>query len=203
MRILKLTFGAASLLLLAACVTINIYFPAAQAEAAAGKIVEDILGAPNGSEEAVPKGGDKGAALDRDTPILVAEAVLEFFVPSAQAAQPDFNVNTPEIRKLRAEMKRRHKRLAPFYANGAIGFTRDALVTVHDASAISLKERSRVRSLVSAENRDRNALYRAIAEANGHPEWEPDVRAVFARTWAREARRGWWYQTSKGQWKQK
>lgn len=198
MRMLKTGGVIASLIFLAACVTINIYFPAAEAEQAAEEIVEDILGTV---KEAQP-GEDKGAALIRTQPAL-AEAVMNFFIPSAHAAQPDFNVNTPKIRKLRAEMKRRNKSLSPYYANGAIGFTRDALVATHDTSAISLKDRSKVKKLISAENRDRNSLYRAIADANGHPEWEPDVRAVFVKTWIRKARKGWWYQTGNGRWKQK
>ena len=43
MKSLKILFATA-LLLLAACVTINIYFPAAEAREAAEKIVDDVLG---------------------------------------------------------------------------------------------------------------------------------------------------------------
>jgi len=57
--------------------------------------------------------------------------------------------------------------------------------------------------LLAAENKDRESLYQAIANANGHPEWEPDVRATFAKKWVSRANSGWWYQTSKGKWKQK
>ena len=44
---------------------------------------------------------------------------------------------------------------------------------------------------------------KAIAKANGHPEWEPDVRNTFARTWIEEAATGWWYQNAAGKWQQK
>ncbi|OOZ37384.1 YdbL family protein [Solemya velesiana gill symbiont] len=206
MRMIKLSTAFATLLILAACVTINIYFPAAQAEEAAEKIVDEILGQDREVEdEDAPKTDDNSAsAIDYSHySARVASNVVDFFVPQAHAAKPDFNVNTPKIRKLRASMKSRHRSLAPYYKSGAIGFTRDALVATRKASAISLKDRTKVKKLISAENRDRNALYRAIADANGHPEWEPDVRAVFAKTWAREAGRGWWYQNTRGQWKQK
>ncbi|MET0092648.1 MAG: YdbL family protein [Sedimenticola sp.] len=200
---IKLSTAVATLLILAACVTINIYFPAAQAEEAAEKIVDEILG-EDADDKSGEKTDDNSASLGSDLQTYrIASAVVDFFIPHAQAAQPDFNVNTPAIRKLRASMKSRHRSLAPYYKSGAIGFTRDALVAVHKASAISLKDRNKVKKLVAAENRDRNALYQSIAEANGHPEWEPDVRAVFAKTWAREAGRGWWYQNTRGQWKQK
>ncbi|MEW7976972.1 MAG: YdbL family protein [Candidatus Sedimenticola endophacoides] len=200
MSVIRLSLAAVTLAFLAACVTINIYFPAAAAEQAAEEIVEDILG--SGQAPAAPA-REKGAALERPAALLVARAVLDFLVPAAHAAQPDFNVNTPGIRKLQAQMKQRHASLSPYYDSGAVGFTRDALVGAHDSGAIGLKDRNRVNKLVADENRDRNGLYRAIAEANGHPEWEPDVRAVFVTTWIDKARRGWWYQNSKGRWQQK
>jgi hypothetical protein len=41
-----------------------------------------------------------------------------------------------------------------------------------------------------------------VAVANGHPEWEGQIRDVFARQWIDSARAGWWYQAG-GSWKQK
>lgn len=186
-------------MLLAACVTINIYFPSAQAEAAAERIVEDILG--NVKDEAVPN-GDKGSSVAYPAAPSYAMRLLDLIIPTAQAA-PDFNVNTPLVRKLQATMKQRHSALEPFYDSGSIGFTQDGLVAVHDASAASIKDRNKVKQLVSNENDDRNALYRAIAEANGHPEWESDVRSTFSQKWVQGASRGWWYQDSSRRWKQK
>lgn len=194
MKLIRIGGFAAMLALLAACVTINIYFPAAQAEQAAEKIVEDIL-----STE--PSGDDKGANHHLPTEQRIAFNPIDLLIPAAQAANPDFNVNTPRIRKLQASMKQRFPRLKNHYKSGAIGFTRDALVAIRDAKAISLKERKQVQALVQAENKDRNALYKAIADANGHPEWEADVRATFARTWVQKAGSGWWYQDDKGNWR--
>ena len=185
--------------LLVACVTINIYFPTAQAEEAAEKIVKDVLGKDG---ETAPPAEDKGAWLDTEELRKVVGHIGGFFISSAQAAEPNFNVNTPEIRSLQARMRQRHRSLAPYYGSGAIGFTSNALVGFHDRGAIPLRDRNRVNSLVSAENSDRNALYRAIANANGHPEWEPDVRSTFAAKWVQEAGRGWWYQSG-GNWRQK
>jgi uncharacterized protein YdbL (DUF1318 family) len=133
----------------------------------------------------------------------LAGLVLDFLVPGAQAATPDFNVDTPKIRSIQASMKKRHQSLIPYYASGAIGYTKDALVGIRDASAIPLKERNRVKKLVAGDNSDRNALYQAIADANGHPEWEPEVRATFAEKWVQKAESGWWYQDSAGSWEQK
>ncbi len=200
MRIFKFTGAVATLLLLAACVTINIYFPAAQAEEAAKEIVEDILDKANDS---VTPSTDKGASLETQGSRSLGALILDAIIPTAQAAEPDFNVNTAGIRKIRASMKKRNKSLSAFYESGAVGFTKNALVAIRDQKAVPLKQRNTVNKLVSAENHDRENLYQSIADANGHPEWEPDVRAVFAKTWIREARKGWWYQNSKGKWQQK
>ena len=38
--------------------------------------------------------------------------------------------------------------------------------------------------------------------ANGQPQWEGQIRAVFAQRWVAKASAGWWYQDAGG-WKQK
>jgi hypothetical protein len=196
MKMIRATGLLAGLMLLAACVTINIYFPAAQAEEAAEQIVDDILGKQSPAK-------DKGAAVRVIRTHGLAASMLDFLIPSAHAAQPDFNVDTPEIRKLQARMKQRHQSLETFYESGAIGFGSDAQVKMRNASAVPLRDKNRVEGLVRDENADRNALYEAIARANGHPEWEPEVRSTFARVWVEKAGRGWWYQSASGSWKQR
>ncbi len=206
-RLTGLLFGA---LFLASCVTINIYFPAAQAQQAADKIVGEIMqavpeqgdGTPAETSAPPKAGGDQGGRLPPASDSLWA-GVLEFFVPSAHAGK-NFNIDTPEIRRLKASMKRRLAALAPFLNSGAVGLTGRGLLALRDASKVSLKQRAQVERLLKAENAERNRLYRAVAQANGHPEWEPEVRAVFARSWIRQARRGWWYQDpANGRWKRK
>jgi uncharacterized protein YdbL (DUF1318 family) len=56
---------------------------------------------------------------------------------------------------------------------------------------------------VADENRDRNSLYREIARANGHAEWEPQIRATFAKGWIERAHAGWYYQDASGAWQRK
>jgi uncharacterized protein YdbL (DUF1318 family) len=127
--------------------------------------------------------------------------MLGLLVPSAQAQEPDIEVNTPQINEIKARMTQRQRQdLEPLFDAGAIGFTADGFVEVRDRSAVSLKERRNLESLVSDENRDRRAVYREIAVANGHPEWEDEVRQTFARQWVRNARKGWYYQDAQGNW---
>ena len=57
-------------------------------------------------------------------------------------------------------------------------------------------------SAVADDNRDRKAVYREVAVANGHPEWEEQIRGVFAKQWIASAKAGWWYESGGG-WKQK
>jgi len=202
MNTLRIGSLLGALFLLAACVTINVYFPSAQAEEAAREMVQDILGK---SKEEAKKDENKESAVQQQPPLYVrvGEGVLNFLIPAAHAAEPDFKVNTPKIRKIQAQMKKRNASLKQYYAKGAIGFARDALLKIRDASAIPLKQRSKIKKMVAAENADRKALYRAIADANGHPEWFSKVQKTYAGIWIDEAGKGWWYQDAKGQWKQR
>lgn len=114
----------------------------------------------------------------------------------------DIEVNTPGVNAIKQSMQARHAQLAPHYASGAVGLTSDGLVSLRDAGAVPLPQRQAVNGLVAAENRDRNALYAEIANANGHPEWEPEIRSTFAQRWMQRAQPGWWVQRGGG-WSQK
>lgn len=129
-------------------------------------------------------------------------AVFTLFVSVLAFAQADIEINTPGIAALKQSMQARHAQLAPLYASGAVGLTADGLVALRDANAVPLAARQSVNTLVAAENRDRNALYAEIARANGHSEWEPEIRSTFAQRWMQRAQSGWWVQSSGG-WMQK
>ncbi len=192
-------------LLLGACVTINIYFPAAAAEEAAREIVRDVLDVqkPETQTEEQKKSKDDQSALERSNmALIVAGRLLEMLVPEAHAAAADINIDTPAISRLRQSMSKRQRSLSPFYRSGAIGFDESGRVAIRDLKAVALKDRNRVKKLVADENRDRDALYREIARANGHPEWEADIRKTFSRIWIEEAPQGYWYKKG-GSWKKK
>ena len=191
-------------LALTACVTINIYFPAAAAEEAARTIVRDVLKSEEPEQAPPAKPDEKQSHAIQGHPLAMAFGViLEALVPTAQAAQADININTPAIRAIRGSMERRQSALAPHYRSGAIGFDREGNVSLRDLAAVSLAERNKVKKLVSDENADRSKLYSEIARANGHPEWEAEVRSTFAKVWAQEAPKGYWYQNGGGSWQQR
>ncbi|MBB6092571.1 uncharacterized protein YdbL (DUF1318 family) [Povalibacter uvarum] len=192
---------AALTLALSACVTINVYFPAAAAEKAADKIIEDVWGE---SQTSSGKSDKRTNAYDGAAETLLAAtgAVLNLIIPTANA-QADLNIATPAVRQLTQSMEARFAQLKKYYDSGAIGLTRDGLVEVRDQNLIPLPERNGARKLVSDENADRANLYREIATANGHPEWESDIRSTFAERWSSKASAGWYYQDKDGAWKQK
>ncbi|MGH8178415.1 MAG: YdbL family protein [Steroidobacter sp.] len=195
---------------MSACVTINVYFPAAAAEEAADKIIEDVWGAEQAGgspEKRDDKRGeieDEASNPDAAQRVLLAAAgsMLDFLIPSANA-QADLNIATPAVRQLTQSMEGRHAQLKRYYDSGAVGLTRDGLIEVRDQNLVPLPERNSVRKLVADENADRANLYREIAAANGHPEWETDIRSTFAERWVSKALAGWYYQDSSGAWKQK
>jgi uncharacterized protein YdbL (DUF1318 family) len=188
--------------LIAACVTINVYFPAAAAEKAADKIIEDVWGKDQ-APATTPQSDKTSSLAPQAQRVLFAAvgSVLDFVIPAAHA-QADLDIATPEIRAITASMEGRHGSLSKYYGSGAVGFTADGMVEVRDQNAIPLPERNAARQLVADENKDRAALYAAIAKANAHPEWEPEIRETFAKRWIAKAQAGWWYKDAGG-WKQK
>lgn len=133
---------------------------------------------------------------------LWALAML-LWLPLLAFAAADLEINTPAIGSLKKAMQARHSQLASHYASGAVGLTRDGLVALRDAALVPLAQRQAVSSLVAAENQDRKALYREIARANGHPEWEEEIHSTFAQRWVQKAAPGWWYQNHGGAWVKK
>lgn len=189
-----------SMLALAACVTINVYFPAAAAERAAEKFVGDVLGEPQKDSSLFnPLQADQQNWL-----VMAGMGVLDMLVPSAYAQQATIDINTPQINAIKSRMAERQRNsLNAWFDAGAIGFGNDGLVVIRDRAAVPLNERRNLESVVADENRDRSAVYREIAVANGHPEWEGDIQKTFAKEWARNARPGWSYQDERGNWQTK
>ena len=205
-RTAKITMAS---LLIGACVTINVYFPAAAAEKAADQIIDAVTGAAGAGARS---GSGTSAApplsqVEVQRPnVLVAAIgnVLYAIVPAAHAQEANLDISSPEIRAITASMQARFGQLQKFFDSGALGMTGTGLIEVRDASGVSLPDRGLLNRLVSEDNKDRETLYNEIAKANGHPEWAADIRKTFARRWVeRGARAGWYYQNASGAWAQK
>jgi uncharacterized protein YdbL (DUF1318 family) len=211
MRKLMLTVIGATALL-AGCVTINVYFPAAAAQKAAEKFIGNVLGPDTQPQQQNPQQQNpgqqpaSGGSSGEGAGMPLAVRVLDALIPAANAAesQPNIKIQTPEIEAIQARMRDRyHGTLKALLDSGAVGFTHDGMVAVHDASKAPLAQRALMNSVVADEMRVRSAVYRQIAIANGHPEWEKQIRQIFARQWIDRAHAGWYYQDASGAWKRK
>ncbi|MEO5595671.1 MAG: YdbL family protein [Lysobacteraceae bacterium] len=188
--------GLAAAALLTACVTINVYFPAAEAQQAAKEFVDKVINPDAPATQPDASGGGKRPGF----------SFISLIIPdaNAQSSAPDISIKTPAIQAIQSRMAQRFDAtLRGGFDSGALGFTNDGLIDVRDAGKIALKDRVGMNQAVADDNRDRKAVYREIAVANGHPEWEKGIHEAFSKQWIASAHGGWWYQDASGAWKQK
>jgi len=190
-----------SALFLTACVTINIYFPAAAAEQVADEIIQGIQNDEPTLEQKDELSPQSNLGAFQRVAYRWIDNALNIVITPVHAADVDLSVNTPEIRQLRNAMHTRFGSLKSFYTSGLIGIKADGFLVTKGSAP--LKDRNKISKLIAAENADRKRLYQAIANANGHPEWFAQIKSTFATRWVGNAQSGWWYQTSNGSWKQK
>ncbi len=191
MKRVKLLVVSSVLLFITACVTINVYFPAAEAEDAASKIVNKIIGE------------DENAVNEGTNPQSFNFNPLSFFISSAHA-EVNINISSPAIVEITNRMKSRYDNHLKNYLDKAIiGFSNKGFIQILDAKKLGLKDRQKAKKLVADENRDRKALYRELAVANGHPDWEDAIQNVFVKQWQKQAHTGWKYQDASGTWQTK
>jgi hypothetical protein len=187
--------------MVAACVTINVYFPEAAAEQAADRIIDKVHG--ESTEGHTSFNAAPPAAYSTPMLVMAARAVSGLLVADANAqGNVDFDKPSPEKTALENSLANRFPRLKPFYDSGAIGMSDSGSVEIRDRNLIPLKDRNTVLQLVAAQNDDWNALYAEIARLNEHPEWVDNIRRTFASRWVVKANSGWYYKEG-GAWKQK
>jgi uncharacterized protein YdbL (DUF1318 family) len=189
---MKNTFRAISYVaafLIVACVTVNIYFPAAEVQKAADKIVDDIR---TKTQEAPAEKVGPTSFLD-----------LSFGVRSAYA-EVNIDVSTPAIRGIKESIKNRYAQLKTFYDKGAIGENNKGLIEAKDMAGLNLQERGLVNKLIDQENKDRAELYSEIASANKlGSESISQIKKIFSNSWREKSQSGWWIQNDGGNWEKK
>ena len=194
----------AAALLLTACVTINVYFPAAEAKEAAKEFVENVIGDEAGGTQSTPPPSPGGSALMQPAKREFNWLALIGIGTAYAQERADISIKTPAIQAIQSRMASRFQgQLQAGFDAGALGLTNDGMIEVRDPSKLALKDRVAITQAVADDNRDRKAVYREVAVANGHPEWESQIRSTFAQQWIASARSGWWYQDAGGSWKQK
>lgn len=182
------------ILFVAACVTINVYFPAAAIQNAADKIADEVT---------QPKEQQKPSTKPDVKSRLFHDFGVIFSGPKDAYAQ-DINVSTPAIRNIRQSMRENFQQLKPFYIRGNVGENNTGFVEMRDVSELSLKEKADVARLVDRINKDRTALYAEIIKANKLESSSlPQVQRIFANSWRNKSQTGWWIQNDNGQWEKK
>ncbi len=178
------------------CVTVNIYFPAAEVQKAADVIVEDVRQLDK-KQEQKPQEQQK---LNR-----YYQKLKKLSWGTAEAyAQIDIEVTTPAIRALKDSIKARFPQLKPFYDKGNVGESNTGFLENRDLGNMSLKEKADLSRLIEQENKDRKDLYAEIMKANKFgPDALPQIQKIFANSWRDKSQSGWWIQKDSGEWEKK
>ena len=178
------------------CVTVNIYFPAAEVQKAADVIVEDVRQLDK-KQEQKPQEQQK---LNQ-----YYQKLKKLSWGTAEAyAQIDIEVTTPAIRALKDSIKARFPQLRPFYDKGNVGESNTGFLENRDLGNMSLKEKADLSRLIEQENKDRKDLYAEIMKANKFgPDVLPQIQKIFANSWRDKSQSGWWIQKDSGEWEKK
>ncbi len=208
-RSIVIGIGAAAVL--AACITINVYFPEAAVKALAQEIEEEVQRtaasglSPTAAPEATPT---PVAESNPAAPESLLSYVLSFGATTAYAAEDQ--VTAPEISNpaIRTIIDSRAARLAAVTAlkeKGVVGEGNQALLEIRSLDAIQgLKARADAQKLIKDENADRERLFKEIAAAkNVDLAQLPQIRATYAEALREGAHPGDWIQLPDGTWTQK
>jgi uncharacterized protein YdbL (DUF1318 family) len=165
-----LWLGLAMILVVFACVTINIYFPVKAVESAAKDIVGDVTG------KTPPKNPDESRNI--------LQPVIQIFTCSDAWAQDATTVSNPTIRAIKDRLKGLYAQLSPYLKKGLAQEGDDGYVAMGDAPGLGLKEKRDLRNLVDATNQNRANLYQEVAKAlKIDPSQVGRVGETFAREW--------------------
>jgi len=169
------------MIVFAACVTVNIYFPAAAIQKAADEIVDDVRGTKD-EKQLEQKKNDKQSSI--------MDSIRGFIGPREVHAQINIEVSTPAIRSL--------------LDRGAIGENNMGLLEQRDAGSLNLKEKADLNRFVGQENNNRSVLYSEIMKANKlGADSLPKIQRIFANSWRGKSQPGWWIQNDAGGWEKK
>jgi len=187
-------FAVAVLLGITACVTVNIYFPAAEVEKAAERIVDDVYGQDNESGESQNGTSDTSSW----------KRFVAWLGPATAQAQDATTVSNAAIRGLKQTIASHHQELKPNYDKGAVGITKDGYLEVRDTSGLNLGQVASLRKLVNEDNEARRQLYREVAAAlDLEASQVSKIEDIFAQQWRGKAASGWWVQQDNGNWVKK
>ncbi len=185
-----------------ACVTVNIYFPAVEAQKTAEEIVKDIRG-----KSTLPKKKPKKTKPEswhlKPEPAQISR-IGRLFITSAYAQEGALEVSNTTIRALKASMKKRYPSLMSFLQKGNLGENNKGFIAVRSWQGLNLRQRAQLKRLLEAENQDRRRLYQEVAKAlQIDPSQIEKLQKIFAKEWQKTAPQGTWIQKENGRWVRK
>ena len=193
---LRIVHAVAALALVAACVTVNIYFPAAEVEKTAEEIVTDVYGTTGDATQTEPQPGQPPSMLWRSLCTLLG--------PAPAHAQSATSVSNAAIRGLKQQIAANHQQLAPFYQGGNVGITSNGMLEIRNTGGLGVAQVGQLRRLVNADNQARAQLYQEVAKAlKVDASQLPRIQSIFAQQWQGQAGSGWQIQDSNGAWRAK
>jgi uncharacterized protein YdbL (DUF1318 family) len=198
----RLSFSVLTVLaIIAGCVTVNIYFPAAKVEKTAEKIVDEVY------QEKTETPGQEPAGKPHswnEQGIFQSITRLARFGPAQAFAEEATTVSNAAIRGLKDQIGQRHQELLPYYRKGQVGIDKDGFLEVRETGGLGLPQVASLKRLVNADNAARRQLYEEVAKAlNLKPDQVPQVRQIFSKQWRDKAEAGWAVQADNGKWGRK
>ena len=197
----RAAFPVLMLAVLAACVTVNVYFPEAEVRDLSKQIEDEIR------KQAAQQSGEAPPAPQPPPAPNLGASVFDLLVGAtpalAQVAQPE--ITNPAIRKIIDSRSGRYNELRRYLDQGVLGENNKGLLEVRNLEALTdLKARADVQRLVKAENADREELYKEIAAAkNVDLAQLPKIQETYAATLRQNAKAGDWIQQPDGNWVKK
>lgn len=180
--------AALALLLTAACVTVNIYFPAAEVQKDAERVVKQAYGI---DEEKTPAEGS-----------WLRPGLLDLLGPQTAHAQDYVNLSNATTRGLEQQVTDITRQLAPYFKSGNVGIAADGYAALRDKGGLDMKQVGQVNRLVASDRQAKSALYQEKAKAAGTPDKVGEVQDIYAKLWQKHAASGTWVQSGSG-WSQK
>lgn len=194
-----------SLVVVLACVTINVYFPEEEIRDLSQQIEEEVRrrAAEEHQGEATEEPQTSRVGTTRGaSPWALLAVVLPASALQAQQEVPAPEVTNPAIRKIIESRAERLTALNRLKSQGVVGENNRALVEIRDLQRLDdLRARAEAQRLVREENADRELLFKEIARAKGVDlEQLPLIHETYAETMRQYARPGDLIQLGDGTW---
>jgi uncharacterized protein YdbL (DUF1318 family) len=204
----ELAILGAMLVVLAGCITVNVYFPESEVKALSDRIEEAVREQAGATTEADDPVSDENGSVPPShltwLPVQAPSGLAAAIIALPQQVPPAPEISNPAIRKIIESRAARFAQVQKLKSEGAVGENADGFLDARNLDSLALSERAQAQRTINEENADRRQMYSAIADAKGLEVSQlPLVRATYAATLREYAKAGEWIQMPDGQWRTK